>query len=46
MRGRRRDHHVGRTATVEDGSHCGVNDACHKNAIDYKGRIDCAKAWR
>ncbi len=33
-------------ATVEDGSWCGTNDACKKNAIEYKGMGDCSKAWR
>lgn len=33
-------------ATVEDGSHCGTNDAYYDEAVDYQGLIDCAKAWR
>ncbi len=33
-------------ATVEDGSHCGTNDACYNNTVDYRGLTDCAKAWR
>jgi predicted ribosomally synthesized peptide with nif11-like leader len=33
-------------ATVEDGSHCGTNDACYTEAVDYEGMVDCAKAWK
>lgn len=33
-------------ATVEDGSWCSENDACHNHAIWYKGMEDCNKAWR
>ncbi len=38
-------------ATVEDGSHCGTNDACYNNAVVYthmdKCSIsDCKKAWK
>ena len=38
-------------ATVEDGSHCGTNDACYSDAVEYHGFkggcsvIDCKKAW-
>jgi len=31
-------------ASVEDGSWCGTNDACHNTAVDYKGMTDCSKA--
>jgi acetyltransferase-like isoleucine patch superfamily enzyme len=31
-------------ATVEDGSWCGSNDACHHDAVLYKGMDDCSKA--
>ena len=33
-------------ATVEDSSWCGTNDACHSDAVVYKGMNDCGKAWR
>ena len=33
-------------ATVEDGSWCGINDACYLSSISYGGMKDCAKAWR
>ena len=34
-------------ATVEDGSHCGTNDACYGSAIVYKGTgSSCPKAWK
>ncbi len=33
-------------ATVGDGSWCGTNDACNKNAVEYYGKKDCGKAWR
>ena len=34
-------------ATVEDGSWCSSNDACHtSNAIRYTGMNDCSKAWK
>ena len=34
-------------ATVEDGSWCSSNDACHtSNAIRYAGMKDCTKAWK
>ena len=38
-------------ATVEEGSWCGSNDACKKDAIRYKGMencfaADCSKAWK
>ena len=34
-------------ATVENGSWCGTNDACHtSNAIRYTGLTDCTKAWK
>ena len=34
-------------ATVEDGSWCSTNDACHtSNAIRYTGLTDCTKAWK
>ena len=33
-------------ATVEDGSHCGKNDACYRDAVVYKGLKDCYKAWK
>jgi hypothetical protein len=33
-------------ATVEDGSWCHKSDACVTIAVDYKGMIDCSKAWR
>ena len=34
-------------ATVEDGSWCSSNDACHtSNAIRYTGLTDCSKAWK
>ena len=39
-------------ATVEEGSHCGTNDACIADAINYTGFKStgyfdrCLKAWR
>lgn len=37
----------GCAATVEDGSWCSSNDACHtSNAIRYTGMNDCSKAWK
>ena len=33
-------------ATVGDGSWCGTNDACNKNAVEYYGKKDCGKARR
>ena len=33
-------------ATVEDGSWCKRNDACHDKAVDYRGMGSCKKAWR
>ena len=33
-------------ATVEDGSHCGRNDACYDASVAYLDLNDCAKAWR
>ena len=33
-------------ATVEDGSFCNYNDACHIDSVVYVGMKDCAKAWR
>ena len=34
-------------ATVENGSWCSTNDACHtSNAIRYTGLTDCTKAWK
>lgn len=34
-------------ATVENGSWCSTNDACHtSNAIRYAGMKDCTKAWK
>ena len=33
-------------ATVEDGSWCDYNDACHIDSIRYTGMKDCNKAWR
>ena len=33
-------------ATVEDGSWCETNDACHYSAVKYQGMNDCSKAWR
>ena len=32
-------------ASVEDGSWCGTNDACHHDAVNYQGMNDCSKAW-
>ena len=34
-------------ATVEDGSWCSTNDACHtSNVIRYASMKDCTKAWK
>jgi hypothetical protein len=39
-------------ASVEEGSHCGTNDACGQSAVVYTGfRVDClmlncTKAWK
>ncbi len=33
-------------ATVEDGSWCRSNDACHFYAVHYVHRKECCKAWR
>ena len=33
-------------ATVEDGSWCKSNDACHKNQMVYVDMKDCSKAWK
>ncbi len=33
-------------ATVESGSWCGSNDACHTWSIIYVGMSDCSKAWK
>ena len=33
-------------ATVEDGSHCGSNDACYTDEAKYFGMEDCQKAWK
>jgi hypothetical protein len=33
-------------ATVEDGSHCGTNDACWSLSVSYKGMKECNKAHR
>ncbi len=33
-------------ATVEDGSWCRSNDACHFFAVHYVRRKECSKAWR
>ena len=33
-------------ATVEDGSHCGSNDACYSDEVVYLGMKECSKAWK
>ena len=33
-------------ATVEDGSHCGSNDACYGDEVVYLGMLDCERAWQ
>ena len=38
-------------SSVEDGSHCGTNDACYSDAVVYEGMggcsiSDCKKSWR
>ena len=32
--------------TVEDGSHCDVNDACYDNYVRYMSLVNCSKAWQ
>ncbi|MBR5110683.1 MAG: hypothetical protein IK099_10845 [Clostridia bacterium] len=32
--------------TVEDGSHCGTNDACYNREVVYFGMMDCEMAWK
>ena len=32
-------------ATVEDGSWCSSNDACHNFSVKYANRKSCGKAW-
>ena len=34
------------SATVEDGSWCGSNDACYDDESVYFGMKHCAKAWK
>ena len=34
------------SATVEDGSRCGRNDACYSAAVKYDGMGQCHKAWQ
>ena len=33
-------------ATVEEGSWCGLSDACVKAAVIYQGMEECSKAWK
>ena len=33
-------------ATVEEGSWCGTNDACVRQAISYYDLTECGKAWK
>ena len=42
----RPDGYVNCAATVEDGSHCGSNDACYEDEAVYIGMKDCYKAWK
>jgi hypothetical protein len=42
----RPDGSVNCAATVEDGSHCGSNDACYEDETVYLGMKDCIKAWK
>ena len=42
----RPDGSVNCAATVEDGSHCGSNDACYDGEMVYLGMKDCHKAWK
>ena len=33
-------------ATVEDGSWCSSNDACHNFSVKYANKKSCSKAWK
>ena len=43
---RRPDGSMNCAATVEDGSHCGSDDACYEDEVVYLGIVDCEKAWQ
>ena len=42
----RPDGSVNCSATVEDGSWCGSDDACYSDETIYFGMLDCEKAWK
>ena len=43
---RKPDGSINCAATVEDGSHCGSNDACYSYDVVYLGMKHCEKAWK